>query len=85
MEEPALKIIYKLRSPVIGFIPKVYLMAGITDKEEAELPKVSESITAQSNYSDFRLVIVSAGKPNTRFHVDNGEVLFRVSHLGNAS
>lgn len=85
MIEADLETTKETEGPFVSFLPKVCILAGITDNEKTETLALSEIISLHSSDSDCRVCFVSVAESNTRFSVDSNGVFFRVSELHGAS
>lgn len=73
------QFIEEIKGLFAPFIPEVCLLAGIMGIEEAEIPSLTEFITAQFRDSDCRASVASVEKPNTYLNVHGDGVLVRCS------
>lgn len=73
--KPKLKIIKESKGRFVSVIPEACQMAGIMDKNKAEIQKCLELIATHSTNSECGAVFVSFGKPNTRYTVDSDGLL----------
>lgn len=66
---------------IVAFISELCMMANITERENAEIKKLAEFMTAEASDEDCRAAFMSVGKSNARFNVEGDRVLVRVSPL----
>lgn len=73
------------KGPCVYFIPKICMMASISDNEKADIPTLAEFITAQFTDADCYTASTTVENRNTFFNVNRDGVLVRVFPLDGES